>query len=437
MYDYNASYLNEQATLLEEFHKIQRYLIEHPLYQIYQSSVDYVAGVNEYYINEVAVREGGTLSVGDIVLFSNVYYGVITEIDEETEMFTIAEGVSFRGAKGETGPRGGVGPRGLPGEDGRDGTNGTDGKNGLSIYLYDGVLDSATTSVNSQQVEVPPNVGRGLQVGDILFSTYETTYGAMSVVTAINNLTATVDYIGQVAGASGSGGGVTDVQINGASIVSDGVANIPYASYYVAGVVDTEQQQFKGEKGFTNGIRLYFPGNTLNYMIANMYSASQLRFTNNGASVEGIRFYNGSGSSTDAYFGIVVNKKAQTELVVYTGTKDLRYRFLDDHRTGTYKEQTLLSASSTWSTGTSGSVTLPSAGLYEVKYLNGGNNYQYNFIVNWDGTNNAVVGVVHTIPDGTAELIFTIESGGVVSAVDVDGTAQTGITISYRKIGIA
>ena len=213
MYDYNASHLNYQATLLEEFHKIQRYLIEHPLYQIYQSSADYVAGVNEYYINEVSVREGGKLSVGDIVLFSNVYYGVITEIDEETEMLTIAEGISFRGATGETGPRGGVGPRGLPGATGAKGEPGAtgatgepgkDGKNGLSIYLYDGALYNGTTSVNSQQVEIPPNVGRGLQVGDILFSTYETSLGAISVVTGINNGTATVDYIGQLAGTSGA-----------------------------------------------------------------------------------------------------------------------------------------------------------------------------------------------------------------------------------------
>ena len=127
MYDYNASHLNYQATLLEEFHKIQRYLIEHPLYQIYQSNADYVAGVNEYYINEVAVREGGTLSVGDIVLFSNVYYGVITEIDEETEMFTIAEGISFRGAKGETGATGPAGPDGPAGPAGPVGPQGPQG----------------------------------------------------------------------------------------------------------------------------------------------------------------------------------------------------------------------------------------------------------------------------------------------------------------------
>ena len=205
MYDYNASYLNEQATLLEEFHKIQRYLIEHPLYQIYQSSADYVAGVNEYYINEVSVREGGTLSVGDVVLFSNVYYGVITEIDEETEMFTIAEGISFRGATGETGPRGGVGPRGLPGADGRDGTNGTDGKNGLSIYLYDGVLNDTLTTAYVSQIHVP--AGYTVKIGDILFSTLEASYGAMSLVIsdAVGSSTfVSIDYIGQLAGGMGA-----------------------------------------------------------------------------------------------------------------------------------------------------------------------------------------------------------------------------------------
>ena len=304
MYDYNASYLNEQATLLEEFHKIQRYLIEHPLYQIYQSSADYVAGVNEYYINEVAVREGGTLSVGDVVLFSNVYYGVITEINEETEMFTIAQGISFRG---ETGPRGGVGPRGLPGQDGTNGTDGTDGKNGLSIYLYDGALNEDTTTINFvDQIELP--TGREVEVGDLLLSTYASSFGAIAQVVEVDTsalpIILTVDYIGLLSVGDynnlenkpiinadlhsgyhtpvantyyrhigttlspfargviyyydgntyteiiGGGGGVSDVQINGTSIVSDGVANIPYASDTQAGVVSTSAQTFAGNKNF-------------------------------------------------------------------------------------------------------------------------------------------------------------------------------------------
>lgn len=253
MYDYNASYLNEQATLLEEFHKIQKYLIEHPLYQIYQSSADYVAGVNEYYINEVSVREGGALNVGDVVLFSNVYYGVITGINEGTEMFTIAEGISFRGAKGETGATGATGAPGAPGRDGTNGTNGLngrDGKDGLSIYLYDGALSSVVTSINGFQVEVPPNLGRGLQVGDIVFSTYEDTYGAMSIVTGIDDtsgVVATVDYIGQLAGGSGGSKVI--------SYIGSSLANIEYVSTFTGtksnGVVYI-RALMKGEVDYTD-----------------------------------------------------------------------------------------------------------------------------------------------------------------------------------------
>lgn len=56
---------------------------------------------------------------------------------------------------------------------------------------------------------------------------------------------------GDVCNLSGSG---TDVQINGTSITSGGVANIPYASNSAAGVVSTGVQTFSGVKTFANNI---------------------------------------------------------------------------------------------------------------------------------------------------------------------------------------
>lgn len=529
MYDYNASHLNYQATLLEEFHKIQKYLIEHPLYQIYQSSADYVAGVNEYYINEVAVREGGTLSVGDVVLFSNVYYGVITEINEETEMFTIAQGISFRGATGETGPRGGVGPRGLPGADGTNGTDGTDGKNGLSIYLYDGVLNDTLTTAYVAQIHVP--TGYTVKTGDILFSTLETSYGAMSLVTSDADDVSTlvsIDYIGQLAGASGGkvirdidgnipasalenisvsvgtasngvtyirasmkgevtyndntydtinyyidlpikagdgvtieaqpleggtgnkqlvisasgGGGVSDVQINGATIVADGVANIPYASATQSGAVNTTNQTFRGIKTFRGGIKILNDGNIGGFFISNDTTYTWLEFIPDGSAAHQYRFYDGSNKNN--YLGVVPNTRTLQYIRQFTQSGNNASFYLDcRHGTNeTGGTRYLMSAPNTWSTGTSGSVTLPSAGLYEFKFSDGA--YNYTGMVNWDGTNrSASQSFVHIGLDAPARtMTLSVETTGVMTVIAVPmagGSKEslTGYTISYRKIGIA
>ena len=496
MYDYNASYLNEQATLLEEFHKIQRYLIEHPLYQIYQSSADYVAGVNEYYINEVSVREGGTLSVGDVVLFSNVYYGVITEINEETEMFTIAQGISFRGATGATGATGETGATGAPG---RDGTNGTDGKNGLSIYLYDGALNDTLTTANVAQIHVP--TGYTVKTGDILFSTLETSYGAMSLVTSDADDFSTVvgiDYIGQLAGASGgkvirdidgsipasalenisvsvgtasngvtyirasmkgevtyedntydtinyyidlpikagdgvtieaqpleggtgnkqlvisasASGGVSDVQINDTSIVSDSVANIPYASASASGVVSTGDQIFKGEKTFIGVINSSYTGSSLAFTL-NPNNGQLYCFKNNtrtktsSLGIKGVE-----NTKWDYVYTSQLNNGGDIDIPTYTGT--------------------LMVAPSTWSTGTSGSVTLPSAGLYEVKST-------LDIVVihtslYWNGSNVTLAsfGSIAGMP------AISVTDTGVISTYDPDDlTTPIEMTLEYRKIGIA
>lgn len=517
MYDYNASHLNYQATLLEEFHKIQRYLIEHPLYQIYQSSADYVAGVNEYYINEVAVREGGTLSVGDVVLFSNVYYGVITEINEETEMFTIAEGISFRGATGETGPRGGVGPRGLPGADGNNaleylgtviqfeydgdefdealtfnnsdfnrtptvgdgflfmyhlnesnlsyivngrvtavgtdtcqvtispearqevtgptgaqGVQGEMGAEGLSIYLYDGELSSSVASVTLSQINIPS--GRTLKVGDILFSSLASTYGAMSIVTGT---TGTVDFIGTLTG--GSGGGVSDVQINGTTIVADGVANITNMVTTNTGPqnISLEKRFYDlrvGRSGYSNSMRIRQIDDTHSSFAPSSTNATVIYYIFHGLA-------NGTTETSRC-------------CAIYAGTTcGIRWRSnqsgnifsLNMHPNDTSRSAnvtsylpsyggTLMSTGSR-STGTSGSVTLPSAGLYELKVVISG--YTYTHIVNFDATNSSMTNKFIN-GDLTTEYVIVIDSTGLMTVTDITNkTADTSLTISYRKIGIA
>ena len=112
MIGYNPSHLNTNETLLEAFHRVEAYLKANPQYQVYQSSATYQEGTQEYALNTIVVPEGSTVGKGDVVLFSNVYYAVITAVSETT--FSVKTATNFRGTTGATG------------------ANGTDGKDGVT-----------------------------------------------------------------------------------------------------------------------------------------------------------------------------------------------------------------------------------------------------------------------------------------------------------------
>lgn len=116
MIGYNPSHLNKNETLLEAFHRVEAYLKANPQYQVYQSSATYQEGTQEYALGTIVVPEGSTVGKGDVVLFSNVYYAVITAVSETT--FSIETATNFRGAQGEQGPKGDTGATGDKGETG-------------------------------------------------------------------------------------------------------------------------------------------------------------------------------------------------------------------------------------------------------------------------------------------------------------------------------
>ena len=116
MIGYNPSHLNKNETLLEAFHRVEAYLKANPQYQVYQSSAQYQEGTQEYALDTIIVPEGSKVSSGDVVLFSNVYYAVITAVSETT--FSIETATNFRGAQGEQGPQGNTGATGAKGETG-------------------------------------------------------------------------------------------------------------------------------------------------------------------------------------------------------------------------------------------------------------------------------------------------------------------------------
>lgn len=116
MIGYNPSHLNKNETLLEAFHRVEAYLKANPQYQVYQSSATYQEGTQEYALGTIVVPEGSIIGKGDVVLFSNVYYAVITAVSETT--FSVETGTNFRGAQGEQGPKGDTGATGAKGETG-------------------------------------------------------------------------------------------------------------------------------------------------------------------------------------------------------------------------------------------------------------------------------------------------------------------------------
>ena len=116
MIGYNPSHLNTNETLLEAFHRVEAYLKANPQYQVYQSSAMYQEGTQEYALNTIVVPEGSTVGKGDVVLFSNVYYAVITAVSETT--FSVETATNFRGAQGEQGEQGTQGNTGAKGETG-------------------------------------------------------------------------------------------------------------------------------------------------------------------------------------------------------------------------------------------------------------------------------------------------------------------------------
>ena len=128
MIGYNPSHLNTNETLLEAFHRVEEYLKANPQYQVYQSYAPYQDGKQEYSLDTIVVPEGSTVGEGDVVLFSNVYYAVITAVSDTT--FSIETATNFRGLQGEQGPKGDTGATGPQGPIGETGPQGPIGETG-------------------------------------------------------------------------------------------------------------------------------------------------------------------------------------------------------------------------------------------------------------------------------------------------------------------
>ena len=96
MIGYTPSHLTENEVILEKLNQIIDYLIKNPSYQVYAYNGDFVEGTLTYTIENIT--NPYNINVGDVVIFENSYYGVVSEITETD--FSISKGVAVTGPQG-------------------------------------------------------------------------------------------------------------------------------------------------------------------------------------------------------------------------------------------------------------------------------------------------------------------------------------------------
>ncbi len=159
------------------------------------------------------------------------------------------------GRDGQDGAPGRDGQDGAPGQDGKDGADGTDGKDGKdgkdgqdgqSAYVY--IRYAANQPTADSDMKTTPDAWIGFHSGsEASAPTHYTEY----------------DWY-KIKGETGASGNVQDVQIDGTTILNQGVANIPKASTSNAGVIIL-------------GTGLYLDGNNTGKVVVDYGSSNQIK----------------------------------------------------------------------------------------------------------------------------------------------------------------
>lgn len=96
MIGYTPSHLTENEVILEKLNQIIDYLINNPSYQVFAYNGNYVNGTLSYNISNIINSKN--LGIGDVVIFENSYYGVVSGITET--VFSVSKGVAVTGPQG-------------------------------------------------------------------------------------------------------------------------------------------------------------------------------------------------------------------------------------------------------------------------------------------------------------------------------------------------
>ena len=96
MIGYTPSHLTENEVILEKLNEIIGYLLKNPSYQVYAYNGNFVNGTLTYAI--LNIIDSSNLCIGDVVMFENSYYGVVSGITKTD--FSVSKGVAVTGPQG-------------------------------------------------------------------------------------------------------------------------------------------------------------------------------------------------------------------------------------------------------------------------------------------------------------------------------------------------
>jgi hypothetical protein len=176
------------------------------------AKVSHVSETNVFTANEVVNFDDSDFYVGQTVIFTDGYLGVVVGVNNSVtpKQFTAGHYMQLKGDKGD------------------NGINGTNGKNGLNSLAYNGVY--VTTSVPSSVISFPtmasnfnrpPVVGDAFNIvfrgaGSVLNRSWLGTYKVISLGTGVANCSGSVV---ETTGKHGEAGTGTKVYIHNITIV--------------------------------------------------------------------------------------------------------------------------------------------------------------------------------------------------------------------------
>lgn len=224
-------------------------------------------------------------------------------------------------------------------------------------------------------------------------------------------------------------GGISDVKVNGTSIVTDGVANILNASTTKSGVVTNDTQSIAGIKTFLPNKSYSNNGFVFDWHSAGVYPLLRPKSARNGL-IGNISY------PFNAVYALTIGASDCVKTPVISKYDKYNTIVVPDY-SGTF-----MVAPSTWSSGTSGSVTLTESGTYQIYMNDGKNNINFGLVYFDASTDtyaqtpmiNHTEGFMLSIEGSLGDHPKTLH----IYQIDNVGHTQTEVnyTVYYRRVGI-
>lgn len=302
-----------------------------------------------------------------------------------------------------------------------------------AIYYYNGTeykaITGETKTTDYNEIENIPVINQDLSAAG--FTPTANTYYRHTGTTGTYTQGIIYLYDGTKYKALDGSSGVTDVQVAGTSVVADGVANIPISDKNIKGVVSDVVRR-----------------NSQFEFVTGTYSSGYLSPTNQskGFALSKDGLNSEFAIYPDTTWGNIIYSSYQSKpLHLYVSATDS----IDADHIGFYRTElrrystrnnfdsielptisgTMMVAPTTWSSGTSGSLTLTEGGTYQF-YAGSATKTNYTLLY-------VVLGTESVAYAGKNVQLET-DTNNVVHVYDTSGAEPTEVTIElkYRRIGI-